>query len=296
VEINIPTAKALTVTDCPSLPEGPGASEIFKWDNRDNVLRDLAPLIGESDRDRFGDLLARFFDNYAECNSVFISLFKVGQPPVRVYDNLSGFDERSTIHPYVNGAYLLDPIYNRIVEGCSAGVFRLADCVPDSFASSDYYREYYSHIGLVDECAILVDLGANGVLTISIGRRGRDAVGGTSNLGFLEAFYGCLDALCKQKWNSIFSDVTQSRSDSNDGLASASFRNFGSNILSEREREVAIMSLRGHSVKSIARFLTISPETVKIYRKRLYQKLNIRTQGELFSAFISFMSDELKTA
>ncbi|MOA65232.1 Transcriptional regulatory protein UhpA [compost metagenome] len=60
-------------------------------------------------------------------------------------------------------------------------------------------------------------------------------------------------------------------------------------MLTEREREVAHMVLRGHSVKSTASQMSISPETVRMHRKNLYLKLNIGSQSELFALFIEWL-------
>jgi len=49
------------------------------------------------------------------------------------------------------------------------------------------------------------------------------------------------------------------------------------------------MILRGHSVKSTAQELGISPETVRMHRKNLYMKLGINSQSELFARFIDWL-------
>ncbi|MCY1450129.1 Bacterial regulatory protein, luxR family [compost metagenome] len=68
--------------------------------------------------------------------------------------------------------------------------------------------------------------------------------------------------------------------------------NFGADLLTEREREIAHLLLRGHSVKSSARVLDISPETVRMHRKHLYTKLEISSQAELFSLFIDWLTQD----
>ncbi|MNE91634.1 Transcriptional regulatory protein UhpA [compost metagenome] len=69
----------------------------------------------------------------------------------------------------------------------------------------------------------------------------------------------------------------------------AAFESFGCQVLTDREREVAHMILRGHSVKSTAIELGISPETVRMHRKNLYLKLQINSQSELFARFIDWL-------
>ena len=57
-------------------------------------------------------------------------------------------------------------------------------------------------------------------------------------------------------------------------------------MLTHRECEIAGLILKGHSSKSIARIIEISPGTVKIHRKNIYRKLGISSQSELFSLFL----------
>lgn len=61
---------------------------------------------------------------------------------------------------------------------------------------------------------------------------------------------------------------------------------FGTSRLSEREAEVARLILQGHSSKVIARMLGNSPETVKVFRKRIHAKLGLASSAEMFSLFL----------
>ena len=67
----------------------------------------------------------------------------------------------------------------------------------------------------------------------------------------------------------------------------AAYRHFGRSRLSEREAEVVRLVLRGYSSKAIARKLGNSPETVKVYRKRIHTKLGLGSAGELFVLFMA---------
>jgi DNA-binding CsgD family transcriptional regulator len=74
------------------------------------------------------------------------------------------------------------------------------------------------------------------------------------------------------------------RSALHDSLRQA-HRHFGSSLLTEREREVVDLLLRGNSAKAIARGLGISPETARNHLKRIYPKLGVASQAELFALF-----------
>lgn len=53
--------------------------------------------------------------------------------------------------------------------------------------------------------------------------------------------------------------------------------------LTEREAQVTAMVLKGHTSLSAGLVLGIATETVKIHRKRIYKKLQVGTQAELFA-------------
>ena len=67
----------------------------------------------------------------------------------------------------------------------------------------------------------------------------------------------------------------------------AAMSHFGASRLSDREAEVARLILLGHSSKVIARMLGNSPETVKVFRKRIHTKLGLASSAELFSLFLA---------
>ena len=59
--------------------------------------------------------------------------------------------------------------------------------------------------------------------------------------------------------------------------------------LSNRQAEVAILILQGHSSESVALMLNISPQTVKVFRKQLYKRCKITSQAELFSLLMPLL-------
>jgi DNA-binding CsgD family transcriptional regulator len=67
----------------------------------------------------------------------------------------------------------------------------------------------------------------------------------------------------------------------------AAFHRFGTSRLSEREGEVLRLILSGLSSKEIARLLGISPETIKVFRKRIHTKLGLASSGQLFTLFMA---------
>ena len=68
------------------------------------------------------------------------------------------------------------------------------------------------------------------------------------------------------------------------------FHKFGEGVLTPREREVVEYTLKGHSADAIGRILDIAAGTVRIHRRNIYSKLQISSQGELFSLFIQTLA------
>ena len=62
------------------------------------------------------------------------------------------------------------------------------------------------------------------------------------------------------------------------GLLDTMFRAYG---LSQREREVATLAVRGRTTKEIARQLFLSPWTVQDHLKAIFEKASVSTRGEL---------------
>ena len=59
--------------------------------------------------------------------------------------------------------------------------------------------------------------------------------------------------------------------------------------LTRREREIARYILDGYPTKLIARYLSITEGAVRNHRQRLYNKLDITTERELFTSFLKYL-------
>ncbi|MBU6424764.1 MAG: helix-turn-helix transcriptional regulator [Rhodospirillales bacterium] len=66
----------------------------------------------------------------------------------------------------------------------------------------------------------------------------------------------------------------------------AQLRHYANPPLTDREVQVAMLMLAGDSTKAIAIRLSISPETVKVHRRNLYEKLGVSSQVEIFTIFM----------
>lgn len=65
-------------------------------------------------------------------------------------------------------------------------------------------------------------------------------------------------------------------------------------VLSEREREVLLLTVNSYSTDEIARMLHITPATVRTYRRRLMQKLEVKDNPELVRFAVRYGLVDLK--
>ena len=184
---------------------------------------------------------------------------------------------------YHDGPYLLDPFYNRFLAGTMEGCFRLSELAPEGFLRSEYFSSYYRHLEIGDELGLLTALGAGSVAHVSVTRQRGRARFTSRDAEWLAA----LAPLAREAIRRMNEGAAPTRSDPaafHEGLRRA-YERYGTSILTEREREVVHLLLQGNSAKAIARALAISPDTARNHLKRIYPKLAVSSQAELFALF-----------
>lgn len=195
-------------------------------------------------------------------------------------------EKKGDLDNYIGGAYLLDPFYEAAQEFIPSGLYRLGEVAADDFHSSEYFRLYYRYSNLTDEVGFLLAIKNAGYLHLSLARIEHFQEPEVENLRQLTPW---LLAVLEQQWQGVLSNKPQQQVSLHKQLTEA-LRNFGSSLLTDRECEVARLLLHGHSSKSMAAKLKISMETIKVHRRNLYNKLDISSQSELFSLFLSSIS------
>lgn len=249
----------------------------------------VAQLVAVSDTPRFLEALANLLQSETGYDSTLMTVFFPDSPPVEVFDNISAPLRSGLLNAYFSGAYLLDPFFALYSEDSVDWVGTLEACAPDNFRQSDYYRTFYQDTGLFDESGVLVRLSNDAALLISIGSREHGFQASPEAIFFLRDLLPLISTLCRRKWPSPTADKLSAKPVFG-GQISRAVEAFGTSILSVREAETLQLLLRGHSTKSIARRMGNSPDTVKVHRKRIYAKLNVASQGELFAKFLSVLS------
>ena len=194
---------------------------------------------------------------------------------------------RIDLDMYLDGVYQLDPFYTRFCNHRKSGALLIRDAAPDRFNQTEYYRRYYKNIELQDEMAIFTDLHDGRFLFFSISRRGSDLRFKRKDLHAINRDLPVLASLCRQHFGESSYNQENLSGNAGDERLQFALERFGEDALTPREHEVAVCILKGHSSKSLARLIDISPETVKIHRRNIYRKLAISSQSELFLRFLN---------
>jgi DNA-binding CsgD family transcriptional regulator len=190
---------------------------------------------------------------------------------------------------YLAGPYLLDPLFQLSQQAIKPGICRYRDATPDRFRSSEYYRQYCEQTHLTDEIDYLVDAGAGTTIALVVGRRTRRF--SQAEVLRLNDMVDVVHAAMRNTWNHHLQQGNGSRNaDASHLRLTRCFDRFGEGVLTDRERQITQLLLRGHSTKSVARELDIAPGTVMVHKRNLFSKLGISSQYELFSRFIDALA------
>lgn len=262
----------MTVTDTPGLTEEAA------------IAAAIAALRTEGFAAAFWDLCT----SLARPDNLIVLAYRDAGPPA-VLSHRPGhprvFQRLETT--YLAGAYRLDPFFALHLGRGADGAYRLRDIAPDAFRRSRYFIEYFGGTTLVDEIAFVVTLSEGLSLSLCLGRdatSGREF--GAAELAACVRMAPVVVALARAEWQGL--DRGAGAVEDTPALLIAAARRQGI-ALSARQATVALMILRGHSTPSIALGLGVSPQTVKVFRKQLYARCGISSQGELFSLMLPLL-------
>lgn len=208
-------------------------------------------------------------------------------PPIRLFDSEQN-PERDRVHQILaKVGYLISPYYNGLIKtGAEDAFYHINDVAPDEFRDSEYFRVYYGHKCVSDEGMFLSRID-DATFVIMVERRTRRPQISDAELECLRSIAGLVSALINRHVRLLGVGEMISPEDRNRQVGFQHIaERFGTDFLSKREREVALLILRGHSTKSAARKLGISPETERVHRRRLYSRLDISSHSELFWLFL----------
>lgn len=251
----------------------------------------IAKIIASADDESLSDALVFAVGLAVKHEGTCLLAFHKSARPAVLHHTLEPAGRKHYLERYLAGPYLLDPLYHLATREQKPSLCRFRDELPDRFHSSEYYRQYCERTHLLDEMDFLAQVSERTTVVLVIGRR--DRMFDKSELQRLELIQPTVEASIRRIWQ--LWNLRTGHSGGNDVVharLTRCFARFGESLLTDRERQVSQLLLRGHSSKSIARELDIAPGTVMVHKRNLFAKLGISSQYELFSLLI----DELGQA
>lgn len=213
--------------------------------------------------------------------------------PIDLYDDFPSGKRKIFVTDYQAGPYLLDPFYLAAVRPVASGLYRLRDMAPDRFYQGEYFRNYYVRTGLAEEIAYFVDVSDQTMLVLSLMRAEKPF--SQREFTALGSVFPFVSAIARRHWAGLGprpgAEPAGAGPQRPARRVAYDFGSFGAGVLTPREREIAELTLKGHSAESAGQILGISPGTVRIHRRNIYSKLRINSQGELFSRFLDTLVD-----
>lgn len=257
----------------------------------DQLIVKVTESLGD---ETFFETLSRSFQEVISLNkgNLILAYLQNDRPGILAH-SLAGRDLKLHVDNYLAGLYLLDPFYQAALSGLPSGFYRLDDVAPDNFSETEFYLHYYREGNISDDlgyCFALGDVGREGDhIHISFSCIRGEALS-EEQVSELREVEPIIKALVLKHLRLTDNQVlTRPESGLHRQLLQV-LDEFGSSILTKREREVLRLILNGHSSQSIAGKLEIALRTVKLHRQNLYQKLDISSQAELFYLFIDSLS------
>ncbi|WP_296055197.1 LuxR family transcriptional regulator [uncultured Amphritea sp.] len=255
----------------------------------------LAHLVKNLGEETFFPCLIATLRNAVKIDYPQVWIYRRHKAPKAIYFEISREERSAQIDSYIDGSYQLDPFYlAALINKESPGLYRITELSAKGFQQSEYYRSYYAECDTEDEIVYIIEAGQDVCLQVSLMRNKSSSEFSDKELKFLRSIEAVIRELCLHHWNAL----KNSRQEEQDLKVAPGFEKsvnlafdlFGRSVLTGREKDVLGLTLQGYSTQACAEQLKISIETLRRHRKNIYAKLDINSQAELFSLFLSSLS------
>ncbi|ELX8379113.1 helix-turn-helix transcriptional regulator [Providencia vermicola] len=243
----------------------------------ENYLDKLPDVIDSVATNQFYPNLLSWLSSFIAFDNAIVYSFEKNAPP-RFLSKVEKRNSDSVNRIYQRGAYLMDPFYQELQKGGGSQVLTLRELAPKGFYHTDYYLNFYRKTGWCDEAGLLLEITPDRQLGIFFGNEDEPFLSEKSTQAPLKEAFEIIRSMAK-----LHKEVSPNDVSHHYRLADMQ-THFG---LTPRECEVVELILEGKGSPQIAESLFISLGTVKNHRKNIYQKLDIRSQAELFNLLMS---------
>ncbi|MCP4815215.1 MAG: LuxR family transcriptional regulator, partial [Planctomycetaceae bacterium] len=225
--------------------------------------RDISRAIAALGSKEFFPALVDAVSGQVKIDYPQVWLYHRDLPPRVLYHEIPTSALPSQVDLYLEGPYREDPFYQTSMNQPKSRIYRLDRVTMGSIEQTDYYSEYYSETGTVDEAIYLSKLRGGNVINLSMMRLSQH---GQFSDEEYEALYLLADPISELiKSHSEHDDfaVTHLIQPGIDNQIDLAFRTFGASLLSPREKDVMELMLRGYGTDTTGDKLDIAVETVR---------------------------------
>lgn len=240
----------------------------------------LAPLIHAIGGRAFPDMLAALLSQLTSFQMMNGFLYSPQGQAFDLYNERLIAERSLIVDQYLAGAFILDPFYDAVRVDTSPRMVVMHEIAPDDFMQSEYFRRHYATTEIADEVGFVLQLQKDHVGVLSLCRTGSAPPFSAEDVECLRAAAPLVCALGSRHWFQVPSLNLEVKN-------AAPAARIDHPLLTRRELEIVTLVLKGHSNHSLAAVLELSPNTVKVHRRQIYAKLNISSQAELFSLFMT---------
>ena len=258
-------------------------------------INEYSILINQLGTDLFFKTLTDWLSTQVDIQSSSAILYSINSTPKLLFSQLQADEERLFFARFLDGAYVASPAYQGFIKGYPDNIYPWSLLMPKGFKESQMYDAYYRASEIEDLVYFFINHDQYGHIQFCLGRHRPNHKFSTNDLSILEALSQLVISLIRKHYEIIadssqeaFPSLSNYVSDRVDYL----LNNFESENLTTREREIAKLIITGHSSQSAADSLGISSGTERVHRTKLYAKLKLRSNSELFSMFLNQLTSE----
>ncbi|MDH4558365.1 LuxR family transcriptional regulator [Pseudomonas sp. BN417] len=253
--------------------------QLTEWTQ--DVADVLAKPPGRPQLQALTDWLQRltFTDHFA------LFIYEGRHPPLALFNTFPPDLRQLFVSDYQAGPYLLDPFYLACVFDQADGLYSMRRLAPERFRDTEYFRTYYRDLALSEKLGFIISLGEESRAVLSLMRLRGTVASSEEERQLLRGAAPVVEQVVRSAWAVHRQDGHCAADDLSHKVGEV-FEQFGRDVLTARECEVARLLLEGHSNISVSQRLRISPGTVKVHRRSLYEKLSIGSQSQLLALFV----------
>jgi len=259
------------------------------------VLAQLARVADSvGDAAFYGELLKAFGKRLRADLSMVMRYSRRHAPEYLIHDGL----ESEHMDMYLRGLYRIDPIYRLCRQRRVQGVKDLAAVSTPADRSGDYFNIFLRLTGMADDLVMLLPVDVETSIGLVYERK---TLFRSHEIAEMRALFPLIESL-----HQVHQRVIRAQSPPSEGVRGkqengtpvpgllpidhkAALGSFLRRELTPRERDIVDLILIGYPNIKIAERLKLSVNTVKNHKKRMYLKLDITTERELFLAFVNFL-------